>query len=233
MPQSTNPMSDESPFGTAWGQLLDSELTSPQMLELRRNLQQELHTHTVYPAMKNLFAAYKATDPQRIKVIILGQDPYHNGIATGHAFDCGDSPKISPSLRHILKEVVADVGETQIQGGNLAPWVDQQVFLLNTVLTVRAGEANSHADLGWHRFISRTLTELSFRASDTPIVALLWGKSAQKYSHYFTRPNHLVLEAPHPAAEVYSGGQAGFFGCKHFSKANEFLTQNGEDAVSW
>ena len=188
---------------------------------------------TVYPAGKNIFRAYRDTPLNDARVLILGQDPYHDGVATGLAFDVGDSPKINPSLRNIQKEIKGSVGPLKKEGGNLSHWAEQGVLLLNTILTVDAGAPKSHHGWGWEKFIAASLNALNFRESTDPLVIMLWGKAAQEYEGFFTMPNQLVLKAPHPAAEVYAGGKAGYFGCGHFQKANNFLIQHGSKPIDW
>ena len=188
---------------------------------------------TVYPAGKNIFRAYRDTPLNDARVLILGQDPYHDGVATGLAFDVGDSPKINPSLRNIQKEIKGSVGPLKKEGGNLSHWAEQGVLLLNTILTVDAGAPKSHHGWGWEKFIAASLNALNFRESTDPLVIMLWGKAAQEYESFFTMPNQLVLKAPHPAAEVYAGGKAGYFGCGHFQKANNFLVQHGSKPIDW
>jgi uracil-DNA glycosylase len=221
--------------GEEWAMVLDKEFQSKYMQTLKEKLECAYTFQTVYPAKKNIFKAYRSTPIQDTKVLILGQDPYHNGAATGLAFDVGDNTSINPSLRNILKEVNQSIpGGTQIKGGNLQPWADQGVMLLNTILTVDKGEPKSHANIGWEPFIAATLNALSWRAiAGQPLVVILWGREAQKYKHFFQSGNELVLTAPHPASEAYSGGTSGFFGCNHFVKANEYLARNGRDPIIW
>lgn len=219
--------------GDSWSIELDREFSSSYMLKLRDRIAEESKVTTVYPERHNIFRAFKACPLSQIKVLILGQDPYHDGNATGLAFDVGDSPRINPSLRNILKEVQSSTNECSIQGGNLLPWANQGVMLLNTVLTVSKGKARSHAGFGWEQFIATVLTTLSFRDPSMPLVVMLWGKDAQQYASYFTMPHQLVLTAPHPAAEAYAGGKAGYFGCNHFQLANDFLTNHGAQGIHW
>lgn len=223
----------ENVVGPQWAEQLNAEFNADYMNKLQSTINAAYTYGTVYPSRNNIFRAYKKTDLNEVKVLILGQDPYHNGVATGLAFDVGDSPKINPSLRNIQKEIKGTVGRLKKDNGNLEHWADQGVFLLNTVLTVDKGAANSHKGWGWERFIDATLRALAERESDMPLVIMLWGKQAQAYSPYFHNPKHLVLTAPHPAAEVYAGGNAGFFGCQHFSKCNNFLSQHKVSPIEW
>tara|TARA_B100000963_G_scaffold360500_1_gene391613 strand:+ start:2369 stop:3058 length:690 start_codon:yes stop_codon:yes gene_type:complete len=219
--------------GEQWAPHLNREFKSKYMQDLKEKLEVCYTFGTVYPAKKHIFRAFRESQFDDTKVLILGQDPYHNGNATGLAFDVGSSPIVNPSLRNILKEVNDSVGNTQIEKGDLSPWASQGVLLLNTILTVDKGEPRSHADFGWEPFIATALNALNFRGAGKPLVVMLWGKDAQRYAHFFNMPDQLVLTAPHPAAEAYSGGKAGYFGCKHFLKANEFLARHGQDPIRW
>lgn len=223
----------EQIVGKQWTPHLVEEFASGYMNDLKYRIQVAATYGTVYPHRTNIFRAFKETGIDDARVLILGQDPYHNGVATGLAFDVGNSPSINPSLRNILKEVKGSYGDTIIEGGNLLPWAQQGVLLLNTILTVDKGAAKSHHGWGWERFIAASLQALAERDSDKPLVIMLWGKAAQEYASYFRRPYHKVLTAPHPAAEGYSGGKAGFFGSNHFSQANNFLIDNGSQPIKW
>lgn len=223
----------EKLVGQSWAHELAPEFDSLYMGNLRDRITVESRSHKVYPEKENIFRAFRMTPLSQVKVLILGQDPYHDGNATGLAFDVGNSPKINPSLRNIKKEVLDDCKTCGIENGNLEHWAQQGVLLLNTVLTVNKGKPNSHAGWGWEKFIAATLTALAFRDPSMPLVVILWGKSAQQYGKYFTAPHQLVLSAPHPAAEVYAGGRAGFFGCGHFSKANDFLVSHNKEEIRW
>jgi len=223
----------EHAVGKQWAKHLDAEFESKYMQTLKEKLGVCYTFGTVYPAGKNIFRAYRDTPLNDARVLILGQDPYHDGVATGLAFDVGDSPKINPSLRNIQKEIKGSVGPLKKEGGNLSHWANQGVLLLNTILTVDAGAPKSHHGWGWEKFIAASLNALNFRESEEPLVIMLWGKAAQEYESFFTMPNQLVLKAPHPAAEVYAGGKAGYFGCGHFQKANNFLIQHGSKPIDW
>lgn len=219
--------------GKQWTPYLVGEFASSYMQELKKMLSVAATYGTIYPHRNDIFKAYQKTGINDAKVLILGQDPYHNGVATGLAFDVGDSKSINPSLRNIQTEIKASVGPLVRSDGNLEHWADQGVFLLNTILTVDKGTAHSHKGWGWERFIAATLTALAERESNKPLVIMLWGKAAQEYASYFRMPHHYVLTAPHPAAEVYAGGKAGFFGCGHFEKCNNYLRQKGEAPIQW
>lgn len=219
--------------GEGWAPTLHPIFQMEYMQELKRKLIAEKQNNIVYPQDKDIFRAFKLTDPDSVRVLIIGQDPYHDGAADGLAFSVPEHRNLNPSIRNIRKEVIDDIGSTILTNGELDAWARQGVLLLNTVLTVNQGSPNSHARLGWGRFVNQVLVELSYRP-EKPLVVILWGKKSQLYAQgVFTMPYHLVLEAPHPAAEGYSGGKAGFFGCKHFSKANDFLTRMGSSAISW
>ena len=219
--------------GEQWAPHLNREFQSKYMQDLKEKLEVCYTYGTVYPAKKHIFRAFRESQFDDTRVLILGQDPYHMGNATGLAFDVGSSPSINPSLRNILKEVNDSVGQTQIEKGDLSSWAKQGVLLLNTILTVDKGHPKAHSQFGRAPFIATALNALNFRGGDKPLVVMLWGKDAQRYAHFFNMPNQLVLTAPHPAAEAYSGGKAGFFGCTHFLTANEFLARNGCDPIRW
>lgn len=219
--------------GDSWSIHLDQEFSCAYMNELRDKIVAESKNTIVYPKRDDIFRAFKVCPLSDVKVLILGQDPYHDGNATGLAFDVGDSERINPSLRNILKEVSSSAGHSSIHGGNLLPWAQQGVMLLNTVLTVSKGQARSHAGFGWEQFIATVLTTLSFRDPNIPLVVMLWGKDAQQYSTYFSMSHQLVLTAPHPAAEAYAGGKAGYFGCNHFQKANDWLSKHDAAIIDW
>jgi uracil-DNA glycosylase len=227
-------MSDtyEHVVGPGWSEHLNTEFQSAYMNKLRDKIDICYTFSTVFPEQKNIFRAYRKTDFDKVKVLILGQDPYHDGAATGLAFDVGNNPKINPSLRNIKQEVYNSVG-SEISGGNLEPWADQGVFLLNTILTVDKGSPKSHDGYGWEKFIAATLSALSFRKAELPLVVMLWGKASQVYEKFFTMPHQLVLKAPHPAAEAYAGGKAGYFGCDHFKKANDWLSKHDATTIDW
>lgn len=198
------------------------------LLDLFIFLDEERKQYTVYPPDKDIFKAFELTKPSAVKVVILGQDPYHDeGQATGLAFSVRDGVKIPPSLRNIYKELELE-GYSHPSNGDLTSWSGQGVFLLNSCLTVRAHEPNSHAGHGWERFTDDAIRFLD--NDDKPKVFLLWGKYAQKKKEIIQNPNHLVLEAPHPSP--FSANK-GFFGCNHFRIANDFLRKNGEIEIVW
>lgn len=185
---------------------------------------------TVYPPKEQVFEAFKATPFEQVKVVILGQDPYHGpNQAHGMCFSVQDGVRHPPSLMNIFKELVQDVPGFQIpQSGNLTRWADQGVLLLNTVLTVEAGQAHSHAKLGWEQFTDKVISQLNQHREG--VVFLLWGAHAQKKGKIIDRQRHHVLTAPHPSP---LSAHRGFFGCQHFSQANQLLQQQGLTQIDW
>lgn len=190
----------------------------------------EYNHYTVYPKKENIFSALKACEIDKIKVVILGQDPYHNeNQAHGMSFSVPTSQReIPPSLVNIYKELENDLGCYIPNNGYLKKWADQGVLLLNTVLTVRAHMANSHANKGWEIFTDTIIKELN--NSSQPLVFMLWGKPAQKKMSLLNNPKHLILCAPHPSP---LSAYRGFLGCKHFSKANQYLVFNKLKPIDW
>lgn len=184
----------------------------------------------IFPRGDQIFRAFDDCPFDKVRVVILGQDPYHNaGQAEGLAFSVPRGVAIPPSLRNMIKEITADFGRPpHIEGGNLSPWVAQGVLLLNATLTVRAHEAASHQNKGWETFTDAAITALAREREN--LVFMLWGASARKKAALIDRKRHLVLEAPHPSPLSASRG---FFGCKHFSQANEYLSSYGIIPVSW
>ena len=184
----------------------------------------------IYPPAADVFNAFKATEFNQVKVVILGQDPYHGaGQAHGLAFSVRPKIDIPPSLVNIYKELADDIpGFRTPQHGCLQHWAEQGVLLLNTVLTVRAGQAHSHASLGWEQFTDRVITQLNEYREH--IVFMLWGSHAQKKGAFIDRRRHLVLSSPHPSP---LSAYRGFFGCKHFSQANAYLAAHGTAVIDW
>jgi len=211
-----------------WDNILRDEWSKPYYLKLREFLKTEFKTRTIYPNMHDIFNSLKLAPFDNVKVVILGQDPYINpGEAHGLAFSVQRGAKIPPSLKNIFKELVDDVSIVAPSHGCLEDWAQQGVLLLNTVLTVRAGQSKSHAGKGWEEFTSHIIKKLDDR--ETPIVFMLWGRDACAKQELVKNPQHLVLTAAHPSP--LAGGR--FFGCKHFSKANEFLAKQGLTQVNW
>lgn len=211
-----------------WDEILEKEYNKEYYQKLRTALASEYQKYTVYPDMYDIFNAFKYTPYSKVKVVILGQDPYHNvGQAHGLAFSVKPDVEIPPSLKNIFKEMHDDIGFKIPNNGYLKKWADNGVFLLNTTLTVRAHSPNSHKGLGWETFTDNIISELNERKE--PIVFLLWGANARSKAKLITNGEHLVLQAPHPSPlSAYNG----FFGCKHFSKTNEFLRKIGK-SIDW
>lgn len=212
-----------------WLEPLEAEFKKPYYKSLFLKVKDEYTNHIVYPPSKDIFNAYTFTPLSDVKVLILGQDPYHEpGQAHGLCFSVNIGIDIPPSLCNIYKELESDLGCYIPNNGYLKKWADQGVMLLNTVLTVRAHNANSHKGIGWEQFTDATIKALN--EQDRPIVYMLWGKPAQEKCKMLNNPRHLVLKAPHPSPlSVYRG----FWGCRHFSKANDFLVKNGLAPIDW
>ena len=216
-------------IGNDWDEILKDEWGKSYYILLRNFLKQEYKTSTIYPDMNNIFNALKHTAFKDIKAVILGQDPYHGpNQAHGLCFSVQKGVDIPPSLQNIYKEMRADVGVTPPSHGQLTDLAKQGVLMLNTVLTVRASQAASHRGRGWEVFTDRVISELNKK--DTPVVFILWGRPAAEKAKIITNPIHLKLEAPHPSP---LSAHRGFFGCKHFSKTNEFLVSHGIEPINW
>ncbi|MEC0370070.1 uracil-DNA glycosylase [Paenibacillus chibensis] len=216
-------------FDNDWDEQLREEVDKPYFNDLRYALAKEYKLHTVYPSKENLFQALKLTSYEHTKVVILGQDPYHGpGQAHGLSFSVLPGVKIPPSLVNIYKELHSDLGVPIPNNGYLVPWAKQGVLLLNTVMTVRDGQANSHKGLGWERFTDAVIEKLNER--EKPVVFILWGSHAQKKGAFIDRHKHLVLESVHPSP---LSAHRGFFGSRPFSKANAFLASQGMEPIDW
>jgi uracil-DNA glycosylase len=216
-------------IGNEWDELLHDEFQKEYYQKLRAFLKEEYRTQTIYPDMHDIFNALKYTPYNQVKVVILGQDPYHGpGQAHGLCFSVKEGVPFPPSLRNIFQEVHTDTGAPIPENGTLIRWAKQGVLLMNTVLTVRQGQANSHKGKGWEILTDRVVELLNER--EKPIVFLLWGANARSKKKLITNPNHLVLETVHPSPLSAFGG---FFGCHHFSLANTFLTACGETPIQW
>ena len=213
----------------AWAEALGPEFHKEYYKNLYRFVKQEYATHVIYPPSGMLFTALHLTQLDKVRVVILGQDPYHEpGQAMGMSFSVPEGIEIPPSLKNIYKEIHEDVGEKIPDTGDLTRWAKQGVLLLNAVLTVREHQANSHKGKGWEEFTDAIIKAVE--VEDRPVVFLLWGRNAREKKELITNPKHLVLEAAHPSPfSAYNG----FFGCKHFSKCNRFLTENGAEAIDW
>ncbi|MDD4839779.1 MAG: uracil-DNA glycosylase [Clostridia bacterium] len=215
-------------IGNSWDKMLESEFGADYYQKLRRFLSAEYKNCTIFPNMYDIFNALVWTAYEDVKVVILGQDPYHgNGQAHGLCFSVQEGVQPPPSLVNIFKEICADLG-MKCTSGCLENWARQGVLLLNTVLTVREAQPNSHRGQGWETFTDKIIEMLNERSK--PVVFLLWGANARSKKKLITAPQHLILEAPHPSP---LSAYAGFMGCKHFSKTNEFLVKNGETPINW
>lgn len=215
---------------STWLALLSDEFEADYFSTLRDFLAVERTSETVYPPDKQVFDAFKYTPVEKVKVVILGQDPYHGpNQAHGLCFSVNDGIKIPPSLRNIFKELNSDIGMKEPSSGNLTKWASQGVLMINATMTVRAKNAGSHQGKGWEQFIDAVIQNLSNERKN--LVFLLWGKYAQNKSSLINYENgHLILKAPHPSPfSAYTG----FFGCKHFSKANNFLLEKGVETIDW
>lgn len=212
-----------------WLEPLSSEFRKEYYSQLYNFVKDEYSKTVVYPPAEDIFNAFHFTPLKDVKVLLLGQDPYHNEHqAHGLSFSVQLGQDIPPSLVNIYKELHDDLGCYIPNNGYLKKWADQGVLLLNTVLTVRAHQANSHQGHGWEQFTDAVIQAVN--AQDRPIVYMLWGAPARRKKAMLTNPKHLILEAPHPSP---LSAYRGFFGCKHFSKANEFLKASGVEPIDW
>ncbi|HWO95513.1 MAG TPA: uracil-DNA glycosylase [Bacillus sp. (in: firmicutes)] len=212
-----------------WAPLLEDQFQQPYYVELRKFLVEEYNTKTVFPDKNDIFNALHLTSYHETKVVILGQDPYHGpGQAHGLSFSVKPGIKPPPSLVNIYKELSTDIGCFIPNNGYLVKWAEQGVLLLNTVLTVRKGEANSHKGKGWETFTDRVIELLAQR--EEPMVFLLWGKHAQEKKKLIHSHHHFILESPHPSP--FSANR-GFFGSRPFSKTNQFLIDHGQAPIDW
>jgi uracil-DNA glycosylase len=214
----------------SWGEVIHPLTKKPYYKNITRFLQREYESRKkIYPEIDNVFKALQLTPFDNIKVVILGQDPYHGaGQANGLAFSVLEDVKIPPSLQNIFKELQSDIGACAPKNGSLLAWAKQGVFLLNSSLTVEADKPNSHATIGWHQFTDDIISEISNRKEG--IIFLLWGKFAQNKKMLIDTTKHFILEAPHPSP---LSAHKGFLGCKHFSKVNEILKKNNQKLINW
>ena len=216
-------------LGNDWDTISADEWEKPYYKGLHGFLKKEYSSTRIYPDMYDIFNALKYTSFEDTRVVIIGQDPYHgDGQAHGLCFSVKKGIKPPPSLVNIYKEMSDDLGVSIPAHGELTGWAKQGVLLLNTVLTVRAAQANSHKDKGWEQFTDRVISELNKK--DKPIVFLLWGSPAQRKAQIITNPIHYKLTSVHPSP---LSAYRGFFGCKHFSKTNELLKKNGLKPIKW
>lgn len=217
-------------FENEWDELLKDEFEKEYYLKLRQTLINEYRTQQIFPGMYDIFNALKLTSYNDVKCVIIGQDPYHGeGQAHGLSFSVRKGIAPPPSLVNIFKEIRDDLGIDNLgKHGELTEWANEGVLLLNSVLTVRANQARSHHGIGWENFTTRVIQSLNLR--EKPMVFMLWGSDAKAKQQFITNPKHLVLKAAHPSPlSAYNG----FFGCRHFSKANEFLRANGMNEINW
>lgn len=216
-------------IGNSWDEKLASEFDKEYYKNLREFLKKEYRDYTIFPSMFDIFNALKYTAFEDVKVVLLGQDPYHGeGQAHGLCFSVKDGVSFPPSLQNIFKELKSDLGIDIPISGNLTKWAKEGVLLLNTTLTVRKDMANSHFGKGWEILTDKIISLLN--DSDKPKVFILWGNNAKSKMKLITNPMHTVLTAPHPSPlSAYSG----FFGCHHFSKTNEILKENHLKPINW
>jgi uracil-DNA glycosylase len=219
-----NPKIDSS-----WKEILKDEFHKEYMFELKKFLLEEKKRYTIYPSGKNIFNAYNITPFDKVKVVILGQDPYHGpNQAHGLAFSVLEGVAYPPSLQNIFKELVDDIGCDYPKTSDLTPWAKQGVFLINAVLSVRASQPNSHKDKGWEKFTDATIKQISQKKEN--VVFILWGRPAQQKEKLIDTSKHFVLKAPHPSP---LSAYRGFFGSKPFSKTNSYLLSKGISPINW
>lgn len=216
-------------IGSSWGDFLRTEFEAPYFADLMAFVRSEYAKERVYPQRSKIFRAFDDCPLESVRVVVVGQDPYHGpGQANGLCFSVNPGVSFPPSLVNIFKEVSSDLGTEKPLDGDLGRWADQGVLLLNSILTVRDGNPGSHQGRGWERFTDSVIRLLSEEYEH--LVFMLWGGYAQRKGVIIDRSKHLVLEAPHPSPlSVYRG----FFGCKHFSRANDYLAALGKDPIRW
>ena len=214
---------------TTWNEILAEEMEKDYYQDLQAFVQKRRDEVRVFPEEKNVFNALELTPFESVKVVILGQDPYHGfGQAHGLSFSVQKGIPLPPSLKNIYKELQEDIGGDLPTEGDLSHWAKQGVLLLNTVLTVEEGNANSHKGMGWERLTNRLIESLN--GLKHPVIFILWGNPAQDKEKLITNPNHVILKAPHPSP---LSAYRGFFGSKPFSKVNEILIQQGQTPIRW
>ncbi len=212
-----------------WLEPLKPEFSKPYYRKLYQTVNEEYRTHQIFPPADDIFNAFALTPLHEVKVVILGQDPYHGeGQAHGLCFSVKPDVEIPPSLVNIYKELQDDCGCEIPNNGYLTKWAKQGVLLLNTVLTVRAHQANSHRGIGWEEFTDAAIRILN--EQDRPMVFILWGRPAQMKKSMLTNPNHLIIESPHPSP---LSAYRGFFGSRPFSRTNKFLKEHGIKEIDW
>jgi len=216
-------------IGNEWDEILKDEFQSDYYAQIRETLKQEYASHEIYPPMQDIFNALRYTSYSDVKAVLLGQDPYHGpGQAHGLCFSVRPGVAPPPSLQNIFKELQRDMGLPAPHSGCLIPWAKEGVLMLNTTLTVRRGQANSHSKIGWTKFTDAIIQKLNDH--EQPIVFLLWGSNARSKKALITNPNHLILETVHPSP---LSAHQGFFGSRHFSQCNEFLMAHGIAPIDW
>ena len=216
-------------IGNDWDEVLQDEFQKDYFLKIKKFVDKEYETKTIYPPYDDIFNAFKFTPLNEVKVVILGQDPYHEaGQAHGLAFSTPEGRPIPRSLKNIFKEINGEYDYPIPESGCLESWAKQGVFLLNTVLTVEDGNANSHSKCGWQTFTDNVIKILNQHSR--PIVFMLWGKQAEKKKELITNPNHLVLITSHPSP---FSARRGFFGSNHFKMANDFLKNRNIKEIDW
>ena len=213
----------------SWQEALQGEFEKPYFKDLSSKVRESYLNEVIYPYQKNIFNAFSFCPFSQVKVVILGQDPYHGpNQAHGLSFSVPDEVKTPPSLQNIYKELKSDLGIDIPESGNLEHWAKQGVMLLNATLTVKANKAGSHQGLGWETFTDAVIKNISEKKEN--VVFLLWGKYAQAKAPLINSAKHLILTAPHPSPfSAYTG----FFGCKHFSKTNEYLEKHDQKPIDW
>ena len=216
-------------IGNDWDIILADQWDRVYYQNLRKKLITEYRNYTVYPDMYDIFNSLKSVAYEDVKVVILGQDPYHGpGQAHGYAFSVQKGIKTPPSLQNIYKEMHDDIGTYIPNNGYLIKWTNQGVLLLNTSLTVRAHQANSHQKIGWEILTDNIIKKLNER--EKPVVFILWGRNAQSKERFITNPNHYIIKSPHPSP---LSAHRGFFGSRPFSKTNDFLKASGQETIDW
>jgi len=219
-----------APIHPSWNTILHSYFEKEEFKQLLDFVESEYKDKTIYPVQENIFRAFSSTPFEKIKVVIIGQDPYHNpGQAMGLSFSVPEGVTIPPSLKNIYKEISSDLDiDTSGRSGDLAHWADQGVLLLNSVLTVAANSPASHAKKGWEEFTDYVIQKISDQHEH--VVFILWGNYAKNKGKNINRTKHLVLEGHHPSP---LSAYRGFFGCKHFSQTNEYLREHGRKEIRW
>lgn len=213
----------------SWGKIFQEEFEKQYFKDLTTFVKEEYSQHKIYPPGKNIFYAYDKCPFDNVKVVIIGQDPYHGeNQAHGLCFSVNNGIKHPPSLVNIFKEIKQDIGNEIPKSGNLNHWAEQGVLMINATLTVRAHNAGSHQNMGWEKFTDATIRAVAEKKEN--VVFLLWGSYAQKKGAFIDKKKHLVLESPHPSP---LSAYRGFFGNKHFSKTNKYLTKNGKETIRW